>query len=47
MPPFIFQDNESYKNHYLPFVPFKKQGKDRRGKFRYEIPDCRTGQYRP
>ena len=47
MPPFIFQDNESYKNNYLPFVPFKKQEKDRRGEFRYEIPDCRTGQYRP
>ncbi len=47
MPPFIFQDNESLKNNYLLFILFKKQEKDRRGEFRYEIPDSRIGQHRP
>ena len=47
MPPSIFQDNESLKNNYLLFILFKKQEKDRRGEFRYEIPDSRIGQHRP
>ena len=47
MPPFIFFYNESLKNNYLLFILFKKQEKDRRGEFRYEIPDSRIGQHRP